>query len=97
MKKFIERAKDIPKEPHYALIDNRSVFIPGDERSKSCPGHGYPDSTEHFISYTAYTNRDDLIKELSSVYYRKKDDITVIYVTPVHINTTVSIELNEIK
>lgn len=31
--------------PKYLLIDSTSVFIPGDERSRTNPGHGYPEQT----------------------------------------------------
>ena len=32
----------------YAVIVERSVYIPGDERSRTNPGHGYPATTEYF-------------------------------------------------
>lgn len=34
--------------PKYLLIDSTSVLIPGDERSRTNPGHGYP---EHTVTY----------------------------------------------
>ncbi|BBA65246.1 predicted ORF [Xanthomonas phage XacN1] len=34
--------------PKYLLIDSTSVFIPGDERSRTNPGHGYPERTETY-------------------------------------------------
>jgi hypothetical protein len=33
----------IPQEEHFAVVYSDSIFIPGDERSRTNPGHGYPD------------------------------------------------------
>lgn len=30
----------------YLLITSKTIYIPGDERSRTNPGHGYPESTE---------------------------------------------------
>lgn len=46
---------DIPDGPHWAIIQTRSITIPGDERSRTAPGHGYPEHTETVVSYTAFT------------------------------------------
>lgn len=32
--------------PKYLLIDSTTIHIPGDERSRTNPGHGYPESTQ---------------------------------------------------
>lgn len=34
--------------PKYLLIDSVTVHIPGDERSRTNPGHGYPERTESY-------------------------------------------------
>lgn len=47
--KRVEVLSDIPKEPHYVIIKTVSVNIPGDERSRTNPGHGYPAHTEHYV------------------------------------------------
>jgi hypothetical protein len=41
----------IPVVPHFAILRTTSVTIPGDERSRTNPGHGYPESAETFITY----------------------------------------------
>lgn len=54
---------DIPNSPHYAImiIDTVSMLIPGDERSRTHPGHGYPERTETYdtIQYKSYTDCDE--------------------------------------
>jgi len=46
----VKRPEDIPEVPHYAILlfSSESVYFPGDERSRTCPGHGYPEHTETF-------------------------------------------------
>lgn len=46
----VKGPEDVPSEPHFAVIiyGKRSVWVPGDERSRTAPGHGYPEHTDHF-------------------------------------------------
>lgn len=32
----------------FAVVYTESVHIPGDERSRTHPGHGYPEHTQHY-------------------------------------------------
>lgn len=45
---------NIPDGPHYAImvIEKKSIHVPGDERSRTHPGHGYPEHTETYTSVT---------------------------------------------
>lgn len=47
MKKHCYSPSDIPKKEHWAILDFVTVHIPGDERSRTNPGHGYPASERH--------------------------------------------------
>lgn len=64
--KYIHKIGDIPKGEHWAILRDESVTIPGDERSRTNPGHGYPESTEHYMNYVAFTNEAEFRKELES-------------------------------
>ena len=46
----VKGPNDVPSEPHFAVLiyGKRSVWVPGDERSRTNPGHGYPEHTDHF-------------------------------------------------
>ena len=48
---------DIPDGPHWAIVVFGSIYIPGDERSRTNPGHGYPGGTESTTSY--YVCKDE--------------------------------------
>lgn len=77
----------LPINPHFAVIQTSKAFIPGDERSKNYPGHGYPERYENAISYTVFNERiqmEDYLKripenqeaigiEVSTVFIRSKE------------------------
>jgi hypothetical protein len=46
----------VPEGPHWAILVFGSITIPGDERSRTHPGHGYPESTETTVSYYVFTD-----------------------------------------
>lgn len=46
--------EDIPKDKHLAIIEFGSIYIEGDERSRTAPGHGYPARTESTTEYRVF-------------------------------------------
>ena len=58
----------VPLGKHYAILVYKqdSIFIPGDERSRRNPGHGYPEryevvnSCEHFV----FTDQNEFMAEV---------------------------------
>lgn len=58
--KRVAGKNDVPKEHHYAVLvyKSNSVYIPGDERSRTNPGHGYPASYETYDSFEHYVSQD---------------------------------------
>ena len=50
---------DIPTTRHWAIITERRHYTPGDERSRTHPGHGYPESYEDYINYEAYIDIEE--------------------------------------
>lgn len=93
--KWCHSLSDIPKEPHYAILEQRSISIPGDERSRTHPGHGYPASTEQVWDYIVFKDRDEweteVKKRMASEFGRK--DFMAISATPATINTTIQVEV----
>jgi hypothetical protein len=58
--KYIHSLSDIRNINHYAVILFQSVTIPGDERSRTAPGHGYPEHTEHYCEYIEFDDEKEL-------------------------------------
>lgn len=61
--KRVKKPSDVPVGYHFAVIiyNTTSVYIEGDERSRTNPGHGYPAHTETYDSFehwvTEYKDR----------------------------------------
>ena len=58
--KTVVRASELPPTAHKAILVFDSVFIPGDERSRTNPGHGYPDRSENICKYYVFDNDEEL-------------------------------------
>lgn len=58
--KYCTRLSDIPNTPHWAVLESNSITIPGDQRSRDCPGHGYPESTNWYLTYIAFDSKQEL-------------------------------------
>jgi hypothetical protein len=84
---------DIPTGPHFAILGQTSVYIPGDERSRTHPGHGYPASTEYYITYRAFTDRAEWECEIEHLAARG-DSFRAIVVTPAKVTTSTSVTVN---
>lgn len=88
--KFVHTADDIPKGEHWAIIEGTSVSIPGDERSRTNPGHGYPEHTENYITYEAFTDKAEfeaVLKKRLNEKFRYKS-VRGIHVQGVYEATT---------
>ncbi len=50
----------VPSGPHFALLiyTSESVTTPGDERSRTNPGHGYPEHTTDYPTFTHHVTTD---------------------------------------
>lgn len=85
---YVSSPDKIPSVEHWAIIEGTSVTIPGDERSRQCPGHGYPESTESYITYEAYLDKAEfegaLEEKMRSIYHRS---VCGIHVLPVKVST----------
>lgn len=93
--KWCNTVGEIPKEPHYAILEQRSISIPGDERSRTHPGHGYPASTEQVWDYIVFKDRDEWeteVKKRHGQVFGNKDFVA-ISATPATISTTIHVEV----
>jgi hypothetical protein len=94
--KHVTTIADVPTVEHWAIFKTNSVFIPGDERSRTNPGHGYPAETRHFIAYEAYLTEEKLlqaIKELEEPRYGGRNEYRVAKIVPMKIKKEMSITI----
>jgi len=65
----------------YLVVSEVSVYIPGDERSRTNPGHGYPERTEQYKEVREFKTKGEVISYIQrygdnvSVYEAKKMSI----------------------
>lgn len=95
---YCKTAADIPSTPHYAILTARSIEIPGDERSRTHPGHGYPASTEQVWDYVVYGGKEQWEEAVDRQHARSlrqsgAANYKAMYVTPATITTTTKVEL----
>jgi hypothetical protein len=80
---------DVPVD-HYAIIVFDTIYIPGDERSRTNPGHGYPESTENRANYYVTTNKAEWEAEIIR-YQNFKINFLAITAKKAEIKTTITI------
>ena len=94
--KYCQSPSDIPKTPHYAILSLRSTYIPGDERSRECPGHGYPATTEYSWDYIVYPDREsweaEIKQRMGSIFGGQKDFVA-ISATPATVKTSIQVDI----
>jgi hypothetical protein len=83
--KYVSNKSDMLTKPHFAIVEFGSIHIPGDERSRNSPGHGYPDHTQSTCTYIAFESEEEwkrvIDKRMTSIY-GTKDNFIAIRATP---------------
>jgi hypothetical protein len=80
---------NIPTAEHFAVVYTDSIFIPGDERSRTNSGHGYPDSWETRQVYKAFQDQTALEAWIAS-NSKDKTDFVVLKAQPLMMDTKVT-------
>lgn len=93
-KKYVHSPNDVPQEEHYAILEFGSISIPGDERSRTNPGHGYPASVESKTDYIVFTDKASWLHEIElrlEGKYRPNDNWAPVIVRRAKITTKVEV------
>lgn len=92
----IHSKSEMPDGPHFAILEFTSVTIPGDERSRDFPGHGYPEHTDHYCNYIVCDDEAEWKGEIShrmGLIYSSRDFVP-IRVTPASVKTEYTITVS---
>lgn len=83
---------DIPEDVQYVIFQQSSQHIPGDERSRNHPGHGYPASTLDYLSPRFFPNEEALMAELRTIakYPHFKGDPVVFRLQRLRVKTSLT-------
>ena len=91
--KYIDSETEILNTPHFAALVFEFVMIPGDERSRSNPGHGYPEHSESVVKYIEFCSRKDMESWVKSEEkYHTRANYRLIEVKPLSVKREISIE-----
>jgi len=94
--KWIHNKNEVPKEPHFAIIEFSRYWVEGDERSQTNPGHGYPGHYENKCEYIVFECegewKNEIEKRMNSAF-GKKDNFVAVRVTPANVSTQVTVNI----
>jgi hypothetical protein len=88
--KYCSKKEDIPKTAHLAVLRFYTVHIPGDERSRTHPGHGYGPEDKAVVEYISFDSPAEL---KTWVEGHKEQDYVVIDVNPKKVTTRVVVDI----
>lgn len=90
--KKVTSSKDMPLTgvPQWAVLQYRSIYIPGDERSRTNPGHGYPESTERVSDLLVFDSEEELKSWLER---HTREDVIVLKAQRVDAKSRIVIDL----
>ena len=95
--KWIHSKDEVPKEPHFAIIEFSSYYVEGDERSRTNPGHGYPGHTESKCEYIVFECegewKNEIEKRMLSKYTGSGQNFVAVRVTPASIATKINVNI----
>jgi hypothetical protein len=94
LSKYPKVTNDLPAGEFFAILRPRSTYVPGDERSQTNPGHGYPASTEQSWDIEVFSNQAEWereINKLSTSAY--KADFKAVKIIPANIKTEVKVSI----
>lgn len=90
---YVSRLEQFPTDLSWGILTLQHVHIPGDERSRTAPGHGYPERTEYFPNLQVFANEQDwleAIKQLETSKYRTNYRAFIIEPKVIEITTKVA-------
>lgn len=89
---------ELPTEPYFAVIKFGSIYIEGDERSRTNPGHGYPGHSQTTIEYYIFKDKASWEKYIDKLihptYGNPEKNWQAVYVTPAMVQTKTQVVIN---
>jgi hypothetical protein len=81
----------------YAALITKSVTIPGDERSRTHPGHGYPEHSQEYLELRTFEDKAAMeawVKQSTTGYNSySRPTLKLIQYEELNYETTVSVKV----
>ena len=91
-KKYPKAIDDLPEKQFFAILTPQSTFVPGDERSKTNPGHGYPEHTVYSWNMEVFQNEEEWKEEIKDKH-KRNIRFKAIRAIPAQIEVSVNVEI----
>ena len=90
------KVDELPDGEFYAILTPESVTIPGDERSRTNPGHGYPEHSVDYWCIETFTDKAAWVAEVQRLkaqtgYYRTP--FKAVMMRPAKVTTSVTVDV----
>lgn len=94
---WVRDSQDVPRQGHYVIIEFGTKHVPGDERSRTNPGHGYPAHTESVIDYIVFPNPIEWEREITRRSSTKScpNNWVAAFVSPAEITTKTTVTVKK--
>lgn len=93
-KQFPHEISELPTGEAFIILTPTSVYIEGDQRSRDCPGHGYPAHSEDYWNLEVFETEEEwkseILKRQTSKYGNK--NFKAYRATPAKINVNVTVD-----
>ena len=92
----VSKPADFPadQQAHLCVLEFTSVTIPGDERSRTHPGHGYPEHTESYANLIRFENQAALEEWILSRSRYSSTNFIVLSAQRVKVTESVKLEFD---
>jgi hypothetical protein len=99
---YVHTLSDVPVKACWVILAEQVIHVPGDERSRQAPGHGYPEHTDEYVVVSQFFLDEEIFKaELVRAVEREKDfstrKVRGFKVTPYVTEMVVKVSVSEAK
>lgn len=82
----------------FAAIIKGSMFVPGDERSRTDPGHGYGDSYQETTSFKEFANENEMHAWVTAQEkFKPESQYRLIQYEELMVTKSLKIEIKKVK
>lgn len=85
---------EFPLAPYWVIFTRSSRHVPGDERSRTAPGHGYPDHYEEYTNVQTFTDKSAWERAVSRKVESGTRGWQAAKVLPAAVTTTVKVDVD---
>lgn len=87
------KVAELPSQPFFAVLVPTAVNIPGDERSRTSPGHGYPESTEYHWHIITFENEEKWKEDISRrMQHVRIESFKAVKILPANVTISATLE-----